>query len=372
MRPFACDHCGHTVFFENDRCNQCGSALGYLPGESRMVALQSPHDDPYQRRDLGDEGGQLWLACQNRHDHAVCNWLLDPGDSHALCRSCRLNARIPDLGAVGNLARWRRIEQAKRRVLYSLIALGLSPQPKAAPDDELGLSFELLAQLPGDAPVMIGHDRGVVTLNIAEADDLQREQIRVAMGEPVRTLLGHLRHEVSHYLQYRHLRDNAPAETCRAAFGDERADYAQALARYHAEGAPAQWQQQFISAYASAHPWEDWAETCAHYLLITDAVETAAQWGLQLRGPAVGGRVTVASHLADGDSPSPAPPQVHDLVLQQWLPLAGFTNAMNRSMGLPDSYPYLMPNPVLRKMATAALLLHHAAEAAGASVPARC
>ena len=293
--------------------------------------------------------GELFRPCANRVQHDVCNWMLDPGDEGPLCRSCRLTAVIPDLAVAGNKARWAAIEAAKRHLMFTLIEHGLDPEPKTSPADTKGLALHLLAAVPGGLPVMTGHAGGIVTINVAEADDVEREATRVAFGEPVRTLLGHLRHEFGHYLQYRWITGPA-AEACRAAFGDERADYAAALARYHAEGPPADWQQRFVSAYASAHPFEDWAETCAHVLLVSDAVQTAETWGLRLDGPVARARPRTLRSLP-----------MDRVVIEHWLPVAQFLNAMNRSLGLRDGYPFLMPDAVLEKMAVVQRLLADAA-----------
>ena len=302
-----------------------------------------------------NDTGPALRPCANRLRYNLCNWMVDVGDNHALCRSCRLTRVIPALGPPAdpgrNWARWHAIEQAKRRLMFTLLGIGLGPWPKADGTDAQGLDFLLLEDQPGQ-PVRTGHERGTITLNIAEADDDRRETLRVQMGEPTRTLLGHLRHEAAHYLQYRWIAGTRAEADGRAAFGDERADYATALAHYYANGAPSHWPQQFISAYASAHPWEDWAETCAHYLLVLDAVQTAGAWGLSLDGPA---------HAAPAPLDPSQPPQVHDLVLQQWLPVAQFLNAMHRSLGQRDSYPYLLPAAVLDKMGTVQRLLRQAA-----------
>jgi len=287
--------------------------------------------------------------CANRVKHGVCNWMLDPDDPEALCRSCRLTRIIPVLDGDGNLARWQKIEQAKRRLVLTLLALDLVPEPKTAPDDPTGLDFHLLDTLPTEAAVKTGHDRGTITLNIAEADDDAREAIRVRLGEPSRTLLGHLRHEVSHYLQYRWVSDEASAESCRADFGDEREDYAAALMRHYEAGPPTDWSLRFVSAYASVHPWEDWAETCAHYLLVIDAAQTATAWGLSLHG----GPVNVVSSAGELSAQLP----IAELVIEQWLPLAQFLNAMNRSLGMCDAYPFLLPPSVVKKMALVQALL---------------
>lgn len=297
------------------------------------------------------QGGGL-RRCANHGRYGFCNWLLDAGDTSDLCLSCRLTRVLPDLSVPGNLEAWQKIELAKKRLVVNLGALGLMPRPKLNDDDLGGLSFEFLASVPGEAPTLTGHANGVITLNIAEADDVQRESMRVALGEPMRTLLGHLRHEVSHYLQFHWLEwDWSAMARCREVFGEERRDYSAALAYHRHNGPPVDWQQHYISAYAASHPWEDWAETCAHVLLVIDAVQTAAAWGLRLDGPAATARPGM----------SYAGQQVESLVLDHWLPVAQFLNAMNRSLGLPDSYPFLMPDDVLRKMKTVQTLLAEAA-----------
>lgn len=355
MKPFSCSQCNQAVFFENTRCETCASWLGFLPEQRRMASFQSEGKDDNTGvwQGLGLQAALRRRPCFNYTEYGACNWMVDeqapPG---ALCCSCQLTRLLPTLDDPLNLQRWRLIEQAKRRLVFTLMDLGLAPQPKQTPDDPLGLSFHFAASMPNEGPVMTGHDQGVIVLNIAEADDVHRESTRVAFNEPARTLLGHLRHEVAHYLQYRWIDNTAAIEQCRIIFGDERADYGLALQQYHAEGPPPGWAHTHISAYASAHPWEDWAETCAHFLLVFDAVQTAAAWGLQLDGPAQ------AAPQMQGARDLPA---AEELVLSNWLPVAQFLNAMNRSLGLHDSYPFLMPNAVLDKMNTVQTLLMQAA-----------
>ncbi|MCA0239311.1 MAG: putative zinc-binding peptidase [Proteobacteria bacterium] len=355
MTPFACSRCQQTVFFENHQCGNCGARLGFVPGLLRLLAWapDAAIDAPAE----GDSGAPL-RPCANSSQYGVCNWMLDAGDPHPLCRSCRLNLTIPDLSQPGHLDRWARVEQAKRRWLYTLLRLGLSPQPKQGPDDALGLGLHILAPQPGAEPVMTGHATGLITLNLDEADDVRREMARAAFGEPWRTLLGHLRHEGAHYLHHRWIAgDAAAADEFRAAFGDERADYGDALMRYHREGPPGDWASRYISAYASAHPHEDWAETCAHWLLVQDAVQTAGAWGLSLH--------SAAAQADPAQQPLQALPP-DQLLLSQWLPVAQFLNAMNRSLGLSDSYPFLLPPAVVHKMGVVARLLGRAAAAGGA------
>jgi hypothetical protein len=361
MRPFACSHCQQNVFFENDHCGHCGAQLGFVPAEQRLMAFGPLPEDgnaAWPRLDQQQPGAPALRPCANRLQYATCNWMLDAGDQHLLCRGCRLNRTIPDLSRPGNLARWSHFEQAKRRWLYTLLQLGLAPDPKAADNDVQGLVVDIMGWQPGAEPVLTGHADGVITLNLDEADDVHREMARASFGEPWRTLVAHFRHEGAHYLHLRWIHGNPAAEALfRETFGDERADYAQALARYHAQGPVAGWEQQHVSAYASAHPHEDWAETCAHWLLALDAIETAGAWGLTLDSAAASAS-PAASMQASGAQQPMAPEQ---MLLTQWLPVAQFLNAMNRSLGLPDSYPFLLPPRVLQKMGVVARLLAMAA-----------
>ena len=349
MHSFVCTCCTRNVFFENDQCGQCGSLLGYVPAEGRLVAFVQPvaGDDVWWRR-AGDDGPAL-RPCRNRIEHAVCNWMIDAGDGQPLCRSCRLNLTIPDLGVPGHVERWADVEQAKRRLMFKLLQLGLDVQPRIDDNDNLGLGVRILAPQAAGEAVLTGHAQGVITINLQEADDVHREATRVAFGEPWRTLLGHLRHEASHYLLHRWIAGHGPAlDLWRQTFGDERQDYAQAQGRYHAQGPTPGWPEHFITAYASVHPHEDWAETCAHLLLVADALETAASWGLSLASRVA--RTQPGIDVLD-------PQHTRELVLTHWLPIAQFLNAMNRSLGLKDSYPFLMPGAVVHKMAVAAQLL---------------
>lgn len=342
MKPFQCGHCGSTVFFENTLCQSCGSALGFRLADNRFVAWLPGADT------------QAPQACANR-DLAGCNWLPEDGQTDGLCPSCRLNEVIPDLSQAGDAERWAAVERAKRRLLYTLHDLGLMPAARRGPDDALGLALRIPSPHSGE-PVMTGHLAGVISIDLREADDLHREHQRVSFNEPWRTLLGHLRHEIGHFLHHRWIANHPlRLQRWREVFGDETADYATALKRHHEQGPPPDWSQFHISAYASMHPHEDWAETCAHLLLVLDAVQTAQAWGLQLHSPA-------ATVQLEGSTPVPA--QVDELVIGQWLPVAQFLNAMNRSLGLADSYPFLLSDRVVLKLRTAMQLLHAAREEA--------
>ena len=223
--------------------------------------------------------------CQNRSLANACNFALPGHDPGPLCVSCRQTRVLPDLSQPGNLGRWYRIEVAKRRLFFTLAQLGLVEGDPAAGRDQ-GPHYRFLADTP-DQPVLTGHAEGVITLNIAEADDDERERRRLTLHEPYRTLLGHLRHESGHYFWDALLRDAPALAGFRALFGDERADYGQALQAHYARGgAIPDWQATHVSAYATAHPWEDWAETWAHYLHMVDLVETAESFESQRRQPA--------------------------------------------------------------------------------------
>lgn len=336
MKALVCQACRRSVFFDNLYCGACGAALGFSAAAAAMLAAQAGDASVWT-----DQGRTLH-ACANRASPCRCNWLIDDDDPSGLCRSCRLNGIIPDLDDGDNRDAWYRFEQAKRKLIYGLTRFGLQPEPQSDRGDMQGLRIDLVAQLLGAPPVMTGHANGVITFNLIETNDVQRESSRVVFGEEMRTVLGHLRHEAAHYLHYRWIAPHVERlEHWRSLFGDERGDYAAALARHHREGAPTDWAQGHISAYASAHPHEDWAETCAHALMIDDALETAFSWGLQLNGPVANAGPLVG--MFDGAA-------MREVLIEQWLPVAQFLNAMNRSLGLRDSYPFLMPDPVLDKL----------------------
>ncbi|WP_127089029.1 zinc-binding metallopeptidase family protein [Aquabacter cavernae] len=354
MRLFECQSCGNPVHFENAACLACGAHLGYLPAENRMVALQP--DGPAFRSIARPE--QHFLFCSNA-EHDVCNWLVPEG-GNAFCPACRFNRTVPDLTAPQNLDLWRRIEVAKRYVFYSILRWRLPVQDRLE-NPEHGLAFDFLAdsQAPqGGGAVMTGHDNGLITLNISEADDAERERRRTSMNEPYRTLIGHFRHELGHYFWDTMVAsDPQTLERCRAVFGDERQDYGQALQRHYAEGAPIDWQDAFISTYATAHPWEDFAETWAHYFHITDALETAAAFGIRTRP-----RLKEAADLAVSVDFDPYNAHSAQELIDAWVPLTVALNSVNRSMGQRDLYPFVLSQPVMEKLDFIHSLIHAGAE----------
>jgi hypothetical protein len=341
MKLFECQSCRHPLYFENTRCESCGRRLGYLPARDTVTALQT--------RDGGwhalAEPKAKYRYCANA-EHNVCNWLLPFDHPEQYCAACRHNRTIPDLSQPHSLLRWRKIEVAKHRLFYTLLKLRMPLVTRA--EDAEGLAFDFIADRDGGgghAAVMTGHDSGLITINLAEADDPERERQRSEMGEAYRTLLGHFRHEIAHYFWTRLVEGSSFLQEFRNIFGDEQKDYVAALQTHYAEGPPPDWPEHFVSAYASAHPWEDFAETWAHYFHMVDTLETAGGFGLSLR-PKVGKAVELAAKI-DFD-PHHAP---LDRIIEAWLPLTFAVNSINRSMGLPDLYPFVLTPPVIVKLA---------------------
>jgi hypothetical protein len=241
----------------------------------------------------------------------------------------------------GNKQAWFRLEVAKRRVIYSLLQLRL-PLRSRTQDPQHGLAFEFLAGTPAE-PVVTGHADGVITLDIAEADDAQREKLRTQLRERYRTVLGHFRHEIGHYYWEQLVRHSAWLHPFREHFGDEREDYQAALQAHYGAGPAPGWEQRYVSAYASAHPWEDWAETWAHYLHMVDTLETAAASGISLQPPR-----RDEPTLEAATAPHPQAP--FDRLVADWYPLTYVLNNLNRGMGLPDAYPFVLSGPAVDKL----------------------
>jgi hypothetical protein len=320
VRVFHCPSCGQIVFFEDFACARCGTSLGYSDRRRSIVALD-----------------QTVARCSNQ-DTAGCNWLVPHASAGALCLSCQLTRTRPNdadlMGDADVAAAFTAAEGAKRRVVFQLLELDLPFET---------LSFDLL--LSTLQPVTTGHVNGVVTMDLAEFDDAHRERVRQELAEPYRTLLGHLRHEVGHYYWQVFVGFSSPSlPAYRALFGDERADYSSARERHYASGPPTGWEDEYVSAYATMHPWEDWAETFAHYLHIRDSLQTAAAFGVIVVGP---GRL----HPAHISAPPAYPEQDFDDILANWIPLTSALNAINRSMGHGDLYPFVLSPPVMEKLA---------------------
>ena len=344
-RSYTCQ-CGKPVFFRNSACLSCGAQLGYDPELTTLIALEEG-DTPGSLVRHGDTGGKHYQRCANFDTAAGCNWLLPHGSTEPLCRACCVNRTIPDQSDPQNQMLWGRIELAKRRLMSQLLDLGLPALSKEKEDPEHGLAFDFLRALPDEPPVMTGHANGVITLNVEEADDAVREKVRAAMHEPYRTLLGHLRHEVGHYYWDRLIWDSPWLDDFRTLFGDERESYADALKRHYDNGAPPDWDQRFVSTYASSHPWEDWAETWAHYLHIEDTLVTALSFGLGA------GDVEIDTEPFTKDvlwQPDVAGASEFLELVNAWVELTGVLNELSRSMGVHDFYPFVLNRPVVAKL----------------------
>lgn len=350
MQIWTCGGCGQSLYFENYACLRCGATVGFLADTLRISALQPTGDGRW--KGLGGTGERMYRSCANQIQHGACNWMVAADDPNPLCVSCRLNRRIPDLGNAEYRRRWLRMEGEKRRLVYSLLRLGLRVFPKSV-EAMRGLAFDFLADGdgPGAAPaeegtgVVTGHYLGLITLNIAEADDVVRERLRRDMHEPYRTLLGHFRHETGHYYWNRLVMEGNWTEAVRDAFGDDRMDYGEALQHHYQHGPVPDWPAHYVSAYASSHPWEDWAESWAHYLHIVDTLETATRFGLRLRSPG-----DVLPSLAFEPGEDPYSDMSFDRLIEAWLPLTLALNNLNRSMGQGDAYPFVLSGPALDKL----------------------
>lgn len=337
MKLFECQHCGQPLYFENTRCESCGYQLGYLPAKETVTALEN---DNGAWRALADPNGHYRFCANAQYD--VCNWLVAADSAEQYCPACRHNRTIPDLSVSQNLQNWRKVEGAKRRLFYTLLKLRL-PLVSRQEDPERGLAFDFLVAT--GEPVMTGHEVGLITINLAEADDALRERQRQNLDEPYRTLLGHFRHEIAHYYWDRLIKDTPRIDEFRALFGDERQDYAAAMRWNYSGGAPPDWQQHFVTAYASSHPWEDFAETWAHYLHMVDTLETASAFGLRVRTRLANGDNSLST-VVDFDSHNAGMERIVEL----WLPLTFAVNSINRSMGQRDLYPFVLAPAVIVKL----------------------
>jgi hypothetical protein len=286
-------------------------------------------------------GGVRWVRCSNWAWH--CNWLVATDNASAQCFSCRLTRRRPDSDDTIALEKLAEVGVAKRRLLVQLFTLGLPVVGFFERDG--GLAFDLRSSLSGEQ-VVIGHADGVITIDLAESIDARREAIRARLGEPYRTLLGHLRHEVGHYYQQVLVASEPLLDECRELFGDERVSYADAIERHYRLGAPVDWAESFISEYATMHPWEDFAETFAHYLHITGTLATAAAAGVTLSSDRV--RDIVGADVSPLIDYSQAG---IERALDDWHWLSLMFNRVNRAMGQRDLYPFIITRPVAAKLA---------------------
>lgn len=335
MKLYSCSNCNNSLYFENSACLKCKHAVGFDASKFNLVTLKFSNNT----YSAVDKAENTYRFCANAVS-GTCNWLIPASAPSIFCTACQLNRTIPDIINAENQQRWKLIEIAKHRLVYSLLRLSLPVTPKLNPDSPEGIAFDFMADFSPDARVMTGHDNGVITLNINEADEATRAKHKLDLGEKYRTLLGHFRHEVGHYY-WEILINNTPRlEQFRKLFGNEQPDYAEALATYYNTATPANWNDSFISPYSTAHPWEDWAETWAHYMHMMDTLETAWSFGIGIQRPEM--KTTI--------NEDPYTTADFKNIINRWYPLTFAVNSLNRSMGHADFYPFIISTPVIEKL----------------------
>jgi hypothetical protein len=316
MRIHACPNCKATAYFSNLRCI-CGNTLVYDPEQDGFFAGRK--------------------SCANR-SRIGCNWVAEQGDTD-LCRSCAMTEVVPDIEQGDNLALWSRAEASKRWVLATLGRWGWFTDADQGPNPRFHLLSEDTAK--GRTNVITGHQNGLVTINLAEADPIEEVRRREALSERLRTMTAHFRHEIAHFL-YERLAVDHPDFASRfgRVFDDPQADYGAALKRHYANGAPADWNNRFITPYASAHAHEDWAETSAHVMHLTDMLDSAVEAGLTL---------PVLNNLKYDAYAESSAKALIETAGAYGLAL----NHVNRSIGQDDIYPFVHSRIVLEKMVSA-------------------
>ena len=295
--------------------------------------------------DLPQEEAPAYRLCHHYVSTDTCNWAVEASDPNELCASCRLTRDIPNLSLEGRHVALYKMESAKRRLVFNLRELGL---PLFEHETINPLRFSFLENLPDQGcKVMTGHDHGHITINLAEADDVERVRSRQQLGEPYRTVLGHFRHEIGHFYWDELIApQEARLNAFRELFGDEREDYGEALKR-HYEQPQADWAEEHISAYASSHPWESWAETWAHYMHMRAMIETADDFADSVRLP---GQDRKAARKARREEILRDTRPDFDQLILRWVPLSLALNALNRSMGMDDIYPFALSEVVRQKL----------------------
>lgn len=336
MKIFQCGHCDHSLYFESYKCENCGHLSGYRDQDHRMLTF-----NPQGETLISDREQIEYKYCKNK-EHEVCNWLVEKSDPQNYCRACQLNRTIPNLSAKKNFKKWRNLEIAKHRLVYQLQKIGLDLPSKK--NNENGLCFDFVAR-HNNPKLMTGHANGVITILLREADSVLREQTRLELLEPYRTLIGHLRHEVGHYFWDRLvITDDKILAEFRDIFGNEQHNYSNALQQYYQKGADSNWQETYISKYATSHAWEDWAETWAHYLHIMDMVETAYFFGIDVNP------LSASKDMKLKVAFDPYTKDDFDEIIQTAVPLSFAVNNINRAMGVPEVYPFVINQVVVGKM----------------------
>ena len=341
MKLYTCSNCHSLIYFENNICLHCGYSLGFYSASLSLITLVPEGKNLYSNVQNKQE---KFRYCRNS-EYSACNWLIPDSQDTEYCPACELNRIIPDLTNEENLKRWRNIEIAKHRLVYSLLRLRL-PVSAKKDDEETGIAFDFLAQTNAKDKVITGHENGVITLNIEEADEAARVRHKQDLGERYRTLLGHFRHEIGHYYWEVLIKNTDALKKYRQLFGNEEKDYAEALEAYYKNGAAPNWSRDFISPYASSHPWEDWAETWAHYLHLMDTLETAFSFGIRIQPDMIQDTKQIQASIQQ----DPYDMTDFDQIMKWWLPLTFAVNSLNRSMGHTDFYPFVISEVVINKL----------------------
>ena len=349
MKRFYCD-CGAEIFFENQHCGKCGRTLGFDFHSNKIIPIEYQGQEYY----VSKAGGSYRL-CGNWIDFNTRNWLVPRENPHRLCFACRFNRTIPDqtksgIGPPKNFFRWYRLEEAKRRLFYTL--LGMKFRLISGWDDkENGLLFDFMEDQESEGQIVnsvtTGYLAGIITINSKEADDVERVQARSVLNERQRTIVGHFRHELGHYCWDKIFCHLPVAAFFENVFGEANLNYQDSIDQYYKKGPPKNWHDGFISAYASSHPSEDWAETWNHFLLIYDCLETAYEFGL-----------------------TSAYPSITDLSssVLMWRELAVTLNQLNRSIGLNDAYPFIITRRVEEKLRYVASVINEYINSVAADV----
>ena len=340
MRRFYCD-CGQEIFFDNRHCEYCGRSLGFDARSLNLVVIDT---DSQSRLRAGD--GSVYKSCGNALDFDACNWLIGADkESDYLCCACQFNRTIPNQSEINDdgqrsFYRWLRLEDAKKRLIYSLRSHGL-PIEDGWSNKDSGLLFDFLEETNSQndanpARVITGYSNGIITINAEEADDVARVRARSELNERQRTVLGHFRHESGHYFWDKIFSKLPLAEYFDEVFGRTNLTYKDSLDAYYKQGPRRNWPDGYISAYASSHPSEDWAETWNHYLLIFECLETAHEIGITNEEP-------FSMEISK--------------VLDLWRRFSTKLNQLNRSIGLPDAYPFVITSRIEQKFRYVASLV---------------
>ena len=330
MQSFQCQ-CGNKLFFHSTHCLGCNRQTGFCDFCRQTTSVDGDVNEVLTCNQPNCSADVVF--CRNFEPHGVCNRLISAkapattNEKHVgLCDFCKLTTVIPDLAIAGNAEKWRRLEKAKQRVLYALDTLGF-PFRDDANSPFPAVRFEFKAD--GVEPVSTGHNNGCIVINIEEADSVKRELSRVQLGEPQRTLVGHFRHEMGHYFWSRLVNpNNQLLKQFRELYGDELSlEYGQAIDAYYRNGPAGVWQTNYVSAYATMHPWEDFAETFATYVDMCSVLNTANHFG-------------TADVVFDD----------LDTMVESYSKIGVMANEFNRDMGLLDLVPEVFTSPVIEKL----------------------